>query len=154
MKNIDLDELERMKEENERRMRELEEVYFGKRENAQVGKIIRDRMGVSGKDSTIDRRSTSPKAGGKTANLGHTADFERDDDSHDENDGNKRGGKRVKIVEEPVGGGDKENFAGNLEARVPKHSGVRQSGAKPPKSISRGRSGSRKEDSPVYDSPR
>lgn len=31
--------------ENEKRLRELEEVYMRKRENSQVGRIMREKMG-------------------------------------------------------------------------------------------------------------
>ncbi len=51
MKNLDLDELERMREENDARLKELEEVYNRKRENTQVGKIMREKMGFADKKS-------------------------------------------------------------------------------------------------------
>lgn len=56
-----------MRVENERRLKELEEIYLRKKENSQVGKIIRDRMGYSSQD----RKSTqeSPK----------NAEFDRDE---------------------------------------------------------------------------
>ena len=42
---MDLGELEQMRYENERRMKELEEMYMRKKENSQVGRIMREKMG-------------------------------------------------------------------------------------------------------------
>lgn len=36
-----------MRFENEKRLKELEEVYMRKKENSTVGKIMRERMGFS-----------------------------------------------------------------------------------------------------------
>lgn len=45
---------------NEKRLRELENIYMGKQENSQVGPIIRERMGLrsrsqSDEGSNLDR---------------------------------------------------------------------------------------------------
>ena len=63
-----------MRMENQQRLKELEEAYYGKRENATVGKVMRERMGF--KDSSNERRSDSPKGG----HLAGTVDFDRDVD--------------------------------------------------------------------------
>jgi hypothetical protein len=143
LKNVDLDELEQMRKENEYRLKELQEAYYGKRENATVGKVMRERMGF--KDSSNERRPDSPVGG----NFGATADFERDEDE-------PRTGKPKKSVKIVDAGLDKENHADN--ERVPRKSsaGVRTSLNGKPPSVARGRSrsASRKEESPVYDSPR
>ena len=46
-KNLDLDELEIMREENEVRLRQLEELYMNKRQNATAGRMIREKMGYT-----------------------------------------------------------------------------------------------------------
>lgn len=43
--NLNLDELERMRKENEERMKYLEEMYLTKKTNSSIGGIIRDKMG-------------------------------------------------------------------------------------------------------------
>ena len=50
IKNFDIDELERAKKENEKRLKELERIYMSKKENSGVGKVIRDRMGLHSDD--------------------------------------------------------------------------------------------------------
>ena len=45
-----------MREENEKRLKELEEVYMRKRENQGVGRVIRERMGFT---SESPRRNTT-----------------------------------------------------------------------------------------------
>ncbi len=45
--NLSLEELEEMRMENESRLRQLEEVYHRKKENSGVGRVIRDRMGLT-----------------------------------------------------------------------------------------------------------
>lgn len=67
-KNLDLDELERMRSENEARLKELEEIYNRKRENTQVGKIMREKMGYT------DKRSNQPSPRSKNGD-----DLERDE---------------------------------------------------------------------------
>ena len=145
MKNIDIDELEMMRTENQQRLKELEEAYYGKRDNATVGKVVRERLGF--KDSSNERRSNSPRGG---ANLGATADFDRDFDDE------PRTGKQKKSVKIADVGLGKENHGEN--DRVPRKSsaGARTSiNGKPPSAArGRSRSASRKEESPVYDSPR
>lgn len=83
--------------------------------------------------------------------MGATADFERDVDEEPRTGKQK---KTVKILDE--GGLNKENFGDN--DRVPRKTsaGVRTSLNGKPPSATRGRSRSatRKEESPVYDSPR
>lgn len=64
-KNLDLDELERMRAENDKRLRELEEMYMRKKENTQVGRIMRERMGYTAsrqgsKEITPRRETTDP----------------------------------------------------------------------------------------------
>lgn len=44
-----------MRAENERRLKQLEEIYNRKKENSSVGRIIRDRMGYSINDKTTPR---------------------------------------------------------------------------------------------------
>ena len=132
-----------MRKENAQRLKDLEEAYYGKRDNASVGKVMRERMGF--KDSSNERRSNSPRGG----NLGGTADFDRDVEDEPRTGKQK---KTVKILDEGL---DKENHGDN--ERVPrKTSGVRTSVNGKPPSAARGRSrsASRKEESPVYDSPR
>jgi len=133
LKNIDLEELEFMKSENQKRLRELEDAYYGKQENSQVGKVMRERMGL---------KDNHHRGVGGAGALGGTGEFEREDDEAVED---KRGGaggvgkrkKSVKIVEE--GPTDKENHD---EPRIPKQSAMRSSiGGKPPslsKSATRG----------------
>ena len=73
-----------MRTENQQRLKELEEAYYGKRDNATVGKVVRERLGfkdtnkfVIMPDSSNERRSNSPRGG---INLGGTVDFDRDVD--------------------------------------------------------------------------
>ena len=128
--------------ENQQRLKELEEAYYGKRENATVGKVMRERMGF--KDSSNERNS--PRAG----NLAGTVDFDRDVDEEPRTGKPK---KSVKIVDDTL---DKENHADNERMPRKTSAGVRTSLHGKPPSIGRGksRSASRKEESPVYDSPR
>jgi len=44
---MSLDELEEMRKENEERLKQLEEVYYKKKVNANVGKAIREKMGFT-----------------------------------------------------------------------------------------------------------
>lgn len=143
LKNVDLDELEQMRKENEQRLKELQEAYYGKRENATVGKVMRERMGF--KDSSNERRPDSPQGG----NLAGTVDFERDEDE-------PRTGKPKKSVKIVDAGLNKENHADNERFPRKSSAGVRSSLNGKPPSLTRGRSrsASRKEESPVYDSPR
>ena len=53
-KNMDLDELEEMRRENERRLKELEEIYMRKRENTGVGRVIRERMGWKEEETEVE----------------------------------------------------------------------------------------------------
>jgi len=105
---------------------------------------MRERMGF--KDSSNERRSNSPRGG----NFVGTVDFDRDVDDEPKTGKPK---KSVKILEDGL---NKEN-AGDNE-RVPRKTsaGVRTSLNGKPPSAGRGRSRSatRKEESPVYDSPR
>jgi hypothetical protein len=48
---MSLDELERMRKENEERLKMLEETYLRKKENSGVGKSMRERMGFTNNDS-------------------------------------------------------------------------------------------------------
>ena len=63
-----------MRQEQEKRLRELEEIYMSKKENSQVGRIIRERMGHHATE-TRTHESDSPRG----------EDFERakNDDSQD-----------------------------------------------------------------------
>lgn len=58
IKNLDIDELEEMRKEHEKRLRELEKVYMSKKENSSVGRIIRERMGFKSNES---QGSESPR---------------------------------------------------------------------------------------------
>jgi len=152
IKNLDINELEDMRKENERRLKELEEVYMSKKENSQVGRIIRDRMGLK---STVTTNE-SPRG----------PDFDRAADESRVEGGILKKKKSVKIF---TGSEAKENeFSGNNQSRLPpggKPASILASGAPPSRSPSRSRpaaisrSNSRKqikeEDSPPqYNSPR
>jgi hypothetical protein len=111
LKNIDIDELERMRTENEERLKQLETMYFNKRETGQVGMKILERLG---------KAPTAP-------HMDATADFDRAED--EEVGGKKKRKKSVKIASN-----EKENLDdGNEDTRVPRHreSGVRSSIPKP-----------------------
>ena len=58
-KNLDLDDLERMRLENEERLKQLEEMYLSKKQNSSVGRMMRERMGFQ--DTKVD----SPKYSGR-----------------------------------------------------------------------------------------
>ena len=129
MKNLDLEELEMMRTQNEKRLRELEEVYMRKQENTQVGRIMRERMGYTSsrggsKEHSPRRETTDP-------------DFERNgEDLHEGNDKLTRSGKKkksVRIIE-----GEKENLFGKSN-RQPEKS---ESTATFPKQAARGRQAS------------
>jgi hypothetical protein len=97
------------------------------------------------KDSSNERNS--PRG---ATNLGGTGDFDRDVDDEPRNGAKNK--KKVQIVGDGL---DKENHGEN--ERVPRKTsaGVRTSvNGKPPSSRGRSRSATRKEESPVYDSPR
>jgi hypothetical protein len=49
LKNLDLDELEKLRVENEKSLKVLEEQYWAKRENTLAGKLMRQRLGFSKK---------------------------------------------------------------------------------------------------------
>lgn len=93
-----------MRTQNERRLKELEEIYMSKKENSQVGRIIRERMGYQ-----KSQASDSPR------------DFERDKEEvldHDQEDRRPKK-KSVKIAD------GKENLDDNEEhGRNPRHSGA------------------------------
>jgi hypothetical protein len=73
IKNLDIDELEEMRKEHEKRLKELERVYMSKKENSSVGRIIRERMGYPASKNE-SQASDSPRNG--------LEQFERDvDDS-------------------------------------------------------------------------
>ena len=63
-----------MRAEQEKRLKELEDVYMSKKENSQVGRIIRERMGHQSENRTLE---SEPSPRGE--------DFERagNDDSQD-----------------------------------------------------------------------
>lgn len=65
--------------ENDKRLKQLEEVYMRKKENSTVGKIMRERMGYTDKNKS---HSNSPR-------NHKEADFERDDDIDFDDDDNK-----------------------------------------------------------------
>lgn len=44
-----------MRSENEKRLKQLEEIYNRKKENSSIGRIIRDRMGYSANDKHTPR---------------------------------------------------------------------------------------------------
>ena len=96
------------------------------------------------KDSSNERNS--PKGG----NLAGTIDFERDVDEEPRTGKPK---KSVKIVDDGL---DKENHGDNDRMPRKTSAGVRTILTGKPPSVGRGRSRSatRKEESPVYDSPR
>lgn len=75
-KNLDLDELERMREENAKRVRELEEMYMNKKQNSTVGKIIREKMGYPSSPPNKDLRERP--------------DFDRDYGSDLDNDDDRK----------------------------------------------------------------
>lgn len=102
-----------MRQEQEKRLKELEEVYMSKKENSQVGRIIRERMG--------HKESDSPRG----------EDFERanNDDSQDVAPGKPK--KSVKIAD----GKENKNDVNDEPARA--------SRAKPTTVISTSRSPSR-----------
>lgn len=45
LKNIDINEIERLRQENEERLKYLETQYFNKREPEKVGNMILERLG-------------------------------------------------------------------------------------------------------------
>ena len=60
LKNLDFDELERIRLENAKKLKVLEEAYWSKRENTLAGKLMRHRLGFS-KKSEAD--APSPQIG-------------------------------------------------------------------------------------------
>ena len=52
LKNLDLDELEKLRLANEKSLKVLEEQYWAKRENTLAGKLMRQRLGFSKKSET------------------------------------------------------------------------------------------------------
>lgn len=79
LKNIDLGELEKMRTENEERMKQLETMYFNKRETGQVGMKILERLGKA-----------------PTAHMDATVDLDRVED--EDIGGKKKRKKSVKIA--------------------------------------------------------
>ena len=125
MKNIDVNEIERLRTENEERLKYLETQYFAKRDPEKVGNIILERLG-KGPADTLNRNTEEDEV-----------DLERDDPLRKSRSGRRK--KSVKIV----AGDEKENrvqFGNhNDDDRMPRsrEQGVRASG---PKTISRSKS--------------
>jgi hypothetical protein len=84
VKNLDIEELEMMRTENDKRLKELEEVYMRKRENSQVGRIMREKMGFP--SSGVGSRGESAIGGTPRRKEGHDEGFDRDDNHDDEED--------------------------------------------------------------------
>lgn len=104
VKNLELGELEQMRYENERRLKELEEIYMRKKENSSVGRIMRERMGYSEKRSS----QNSPRR----------EDFEDELDEEEEQlSKSQKKKKSVRIADE------KENL--DLK-NAPQHKGLSQ----------------------------
>ena len=53
-KNLDLDDLERMRRENEERLKQLEEMYLSKKQNSSIGRMIRSNMGYHDTKTSMD----------------------------------------------------------------------------------------------------
>jgi hypothetical protein len=115
LKNIDINEIERLRQENEERLKYLETQYFNKREPEKVGNAILERLGKS--NAHLSSLEDQPE------------DFERDDEGGE----GKRRQKRKKSVK--IASNEKENNMdnGNEESRQPRHrdGGVRSSLPKP-----------------------
>jgi len=97
LKNIDINEIERLRQENEERLKYLETQYFNKREPEKVGNAILERLGKS--NAHMSSLEDQPE------------DFERDDEE------GKRRQKRKKSVK--IVSNEKENNMdnGNEESR-------------------------------------
>lgn len=66
-----LDELEMERLENEERLKQLEEMYFQKREHAGAGFVMREKMGLKNESSMADSRNMSARK--KTVTIGNTS---------------------------------------------------------------------------------
>ena len=129
LKNIDIHEIERLRKDNEERMKYLETQYFNKREPEKVGNAILKRL--------EDHFSVNLNPDKKEPY--YHEDFERDQEAEEE--GSKRRKKRKKSVK--IVADEKENNIdiGNDESRQPRHrdtGGVRSSIPKPILSKNRG----------------
>ena len=96
LKNIDIKEIERLRHENELRLKYLETQYFNKREPEKVGNTILERLGKSHTNANLQSFEDQPE------------DFERDA----EDEGSKRRRKRKKSVK--IASNEKENNKDNV----------------------------------------
>lgn len=140
--------------ENEKRLKELEEIYIRKKENSQVGRIMRERMGFSDKNRSTSNTPRQRKE--------YQPDFDRYEEDHEADREDKLARsdkkKRVRIVDEKENHMDGLNKDLEVAAKPVKGKNNLTSGilTKSHGESQRSHSGKRKkEDSPIqYDSPR
>jgi hypothetical protein len=72
-----------MRQENEQRLKELEQIYMRKKENSSVGRIMREKMGYTEKKST----QNTPRK-----------DYDEDDEAEDVDDKLTKSQKKKKSV--------------------------------------------------------